>query len=579
MFLLGASSWRIEEITHDRVLVLSGAGRAGQDAVLARRRAPGAPLEFGRAIGELARAAAGRGPKREACARLTQEHGLDDARRRATCWPTSRTRPRPARCRATGRSSSSGTWTSSATGASACCRRSEPGARAVGHGHRGVLRAASEAERRGRCGPTTASCSASRRPRAAAARGAASRPGRDRGPGRRASSGTRRSSPPASVRTRPGRCCCRGGVRASARRCGRSASARPTCWRWRRDTGRSRSSSRRIASACATCSTCRRWSSCCATSSRAHPRGARRQRHAVAVRVVAAVRLRRQLHLRGRRAAGRARAQALAVDPAQLRELLGEAELRELLDAEALDELELELQRLRPSATPATPTAPRPAAPPRRPRRRSRRARVARGGGACAGLARGARSGAAHRVLQVAGERALVAAGGRRPAAGRARLAPPPGCRRRSSSRCATRSATSCPATRARTGPSPPRRRRAARRGRGPVDGGARALPQRALGRGRVPAGRPGPRVVRRGGAAPRASALAGAAAPRGGAGEARGARPLLPAWQGVDRPARGPRRAVEVIEQLQGAALLASALETEILPARLERYDPAELD
>ncbi|HEV2009520.1 MAG TPA: DEAD/DEAH box helicase [Candidatus Limnocylindria bacterium] len=42
------------------------------------------------------------------------------------------------------------------------------------------------------------------------------------------------------------------------------------------------------------------------------------------------------------------RAQALLVDPAQLRELLGEVELRELLDADALAELELQLQHLTP---------------------------------------------------------------------------------------------------------------------------------------------------------------------------------------------------------------------------------------
>src|SRR5581483_4005165 len=40
------------------------------------------------------------------------------------------------------------------------------------------------------------------------------------------------------------------------------------------------------------------------------------------------------------------RAQALAIDQAQLRELLGDAELRELLDPDALDQLERELQRL-----------------------------------------------------------------------------------------------------------------------------------------------------------------------------------------------------------------------------------------
>jgi ATP-dependent helicase Lhr and Lhr-like helicase len=40
------------------------------------------------------------------------------------------------------------------------------------------------------------------------------------------------------------------------------------------------------------------------------------------------------------------RAQALAVDQAQLRELMGDAELRELLDADALDDIERQLQRL-----------------------------------------------------------------------------------------------------------------------------------------------------------------------------------------------------------------------------------------
>ncbi|HVI94349.1 MAG TPA: DEAD/DEAH box helicase, partial [Anaeromyxobacter sp.] len=44
------------------------------------------------------------------------------------------------------------------------------------------------------------------------------------------------------------------------------------------------------------------------------------------------------------------RAQALAIDQAQLRELLGEAELREILDADALVELEAQLQHLAPHA-------------------------------------------------------------------------------------------------------------------------------------------------------------------------------------------------------------------------------------
>ena len=38
-FLLGASTWRIEDITFERVVVTPAPGAAGQDAVLARRPA------------------------------------------------------------------------------------------------------------------------------------------------------------------------------------------------------------------------------------------------------------------------------------------------------------------------------------------------------------------------------------------------------------------------------------------------------------------------------------------------------------------------------------------------------------
>ena len=51
------------------------------------------------------------------------------------------------------------------------------------------------------------------------------------------------------------------------------------------------------------------------------------------------------------------RAQALTVDPLQLRQLLGEAELRELLDRDALDELELQLQHLDPDRAAKHPDA------------------------------------------------------------------------------------------------------------------------------------------------------------------------------------------------------------------------------
>ncbi|MGI8425712.1 MAG: Lhr family helicase [Actinomycetota bacterium] len=53
----------------------------------------------------------------------------------------------------------------------------------------------------------------------------------------------------------------------------------------------------------------------------------------------------------------------------------------------------------------------------------------------------------------------------------------------------------------------------------------------------------------------------------------------FLPAWQGVLSPARGPGGLLRVIEQLQGARVPASALESLVLPARIAGYSPAMLD
>ena len=49
--------------------------------------------------------------------------------------------------------------------------------------------------------------------------------------------------------------------------------------------------------------------------------------------------------------------------------------------------------------------------------------------------------------------------------------------------------------------------------------------------------------------------------------------------WQGVTVPRRGLDALLDTIEALQGAALLASELETEILPARIADYEPGNLD
>src|SRR5581483_1597521 len=57
VFLLGASSWRIEDITHDRVIVSPAPGvRAAMPFWKGDKK--GRALELGRAIGEFARALA-----------------------------------------------------------------------------------------------------------------------------------------------------------------------------------------------------------------------------------------------------------------------------------------------------------------------------------------------------------------------------------------------------------------------------------------------------------------------------------------------------------------------------------------
>jgi ATP-dependent Lhr-like helicase len=53
----------------------------------------------------------------------------------------------------------------------------------------------------------------------------------------------------------------------------------------------------------------------------------------------------------------------------------------------------------------------------------------------------------------------------------------------------------------------------------------------------------------------------------------------LLLEWQGAAQPRAGYDVLAAVIEQLEGAPLVASAIEQHVLPARVERYHPAELD
>ena len=270
----------------------------------------------------------------------------------------------------------------------------------------------------------------------------------------------RRCSPRASARWPRGRCCCRAAARARARRSGSSASGHPTCSPSRRGSGRSRRCSKPTASACATSSTCRRCSTCSVACAARTMRVATVDTEtAVAVRLVAAVRVHGELHLRRRRAAGRAAGAGAAGRPV---------------------------------------AAARPA-------RRHRTARTARRGG----HRRGGSAAAAHRRAVPREERgrrcttccsgsatcratrwpraaprtrwrdrsgrwcasgAAIEVRGRRRRRGSSRSRTRPGtatrsvcrcrraCRTRCSSRSPTRWATSCFASRARTARSPPRR-------------------------------------------------------------------------------------------------------------------------
>ena len=74
-FILGASTWRIDEITHDRVLVTPAPGDPGKMPFWHGDRA-GRPLEFGRRIGTLMRELRDM-PRSVAITTLIQEHDLD----------------------------------------------------------------------------------------------------------------------------------------------------------------------------------------------------------------------------------------------------------------------------------------------------------------------------------------------------------------------------------------------------------------------------------------------------------------------------------------------------------------------
>ena len=256
-FVLGASTWRIEDITHDRVLVSPAPGEPGKMPFWHGDR-PGRPLELGLAIGRLVRELRGM-PRRGGRRAAHEEHDLDrtaaenllqylarpgarhagGARR-----PHARHRALPRRTRRLARLRAG------------AARR--PGAGAVGDGGRGAHpRAAGHRRRDDVVGRRVRRAVPGHR-RAAGPGAAPAAARRGRAPAAPAARAARRCSPPASARSPRGRCCCPAAGPARARRSGSSASGRRTCSRSRRGSGRSRRCSRPTASACGISSTCRR---------------------------------------------------------------------------------------------------------------------------------------------------------------------------------------------------------------------------------------------------------------------------------------------------------------------------------
>ncbi len=259
VFALGATSWRIEDITHDRVLVTPAPGIPGR-LPFWKGDVLGRPAELGEAVGAFTRELASL-PTAKAEA-LARERGLDQyaaeqprlLRRRAGRGHPHRAERPDAGGRAVPRRARR-----LAAGRPLALRR--PRARTVGAGdQRATARALRHRRPGGRLRRRHRGADPRHRRRAAHRRGR-----RVRRP-RRSS----RSSPPRSVAVPssragsasapPGRCSSPAATRAAAAPCGSSGSGPPSCSRSRRATRPSRSSSRPCASASRTSTTCPAWS-------------------------------------------------------------------------------------------------------------------------------------------------------------------------------------------------------------------------------------------------------------------------------------------------------------------------------
>ena len=367
-FMLGASTWRIEEITRDRVLVSPAPGAAGRGAVLegrgggaavrarrsrsARPRASSVALGDAAALARLRERVPARRARRPEPARVPARPGRRD--RRGALRPHDRGRALPRRDRRLARlhpdavrrprARARGRWRSTARlreslgldvqsiwsddgialhlpDADAPPRCQEllhrpgrgRGARRRGGRRDGALRRSLPRERRAFAADPAPPPRSADAALAAAAEGAVAAPGR------------------APLRLLPGRA---------------------------RDLPRVPAGRLRPAGAAGAARTaCRRGSS---TSSRSRPAAPRRYSSSLLFDYIATYMYEDDTPPAERRA------QALSLDRDLLRELLGQEELRDLLDADAVAEVERQLR-----GEPTTPDdAARPASPARRPARR-----------------------------------------------------------------------------------------------------------------------------------------------------------------------------------------------------------------
>ncbi len=341
-FTLGATTWRIREITRDRVIVEPA---PGEPAALPfwKGEGPGRPLELGRALGAFTREMGG------AAGATRRPRALQERVR-----PRRPGRPQPARlpggaagghrhaAHATGTSSSSASGTSWATGGSASSPPSAPGCTPPGRSRSGRIVVGARRLRRPGGVERRRHRPAPRRRRRAARRGAA--PPRPRGAGGADPGG---AGPLAAVRLpvpgerRPGAAAAPappGQAHAPVR----PAAAGPEAHGHRPPVPRpSPSSWRRTAPASRTCSTCPRCGSCWARSrgGRCGCTRWRRRRASPFARSLVFAYVAAYLY-EGDSPAAERRAQALSLDLKLLRELLGEADLRELLDAAVLADVE-----------------------------------------------------------------------------------------------------------------------------------------------------------------------------------------------------------------------------------------------